>query len=534
MNRIWAGLLLCDPLSQSCSIRGGIMPKSRDSRQVVQVFEEIVQCRSEGREGQTIVSDLDGTLLRGRSSFPYFMLIAFEVGGYFRSVLLLLTAPIIWILYNFVSEAAGIKLMIFVSFAGLKASKIQLASRAVLPRFYADDVHPETWRVLSSFGKRYILSANPRIMIEVFAKEYLGADEVIGTEIEVTTGGRATGFVKHPGVLVGDQKAKALKRTFGDQVPDVGTGDRESDYEFISMCKEGYIVPEGKTDAVPKESLPRPMIFHDGRFARRPTPLVALVILAYMPFGFVLAVIRMACGILLPISWAITVMRLLGVTIKVKGTPPSRACSKDGKLGVLFVCSHRTLLDPVMLSFALGRRVTAVTYSISRLCEAISPIRTVPLSRNREKDAEMIKKLLTVGDLAVCPEGTTCREPFLLRFSALFAELTDDIVPVAMSNKMTMFHGTTATGWKGMDPFYFFMDIKPTYEVNFLEQLPRQLTCAGGKSSHEVANYIQRLLAGTLGFECTLFTRKDKYKVLAGNDGSVAPKKSLFDKVAGC
>lgn len=302
----------------------------------------------------------------------------------------------------------------------------------------------------------------------------------------------------------------------------------------IVMLQEAYFVPSYRSvEAVPKSDYLKPLIFHDGRLVCRPTPLMSLVVILWTPIGLILAIIRMSIGIMLPMWWALPLEAVLGVSVRVKGIPPTCPIS-SGKRGVLFVCSHRTLLDPIFLSIAVRRRVTAVTYSISRLSEVLSPIRTVRLTRCRNTDASTMAKLLEEGDLVVCPEGTTCREPFLLRFSSLFAELADQIVPVTMNIKITMFHGTTARGWKGMDPFFFFMNPSPKYEVTFLDQLPFELTCNGGKTSHEVANYIQRVLATSLGFQCTNLTRKDKYRVLAGNDGIVPDHNVKRARLNGC
>ncbi|KAL8043989.1 hypothetical protein ABFX02_08G018700 [Erythranthe guttata] len=499
-------------------------------------FPNVSKCESHGREKHTVVADLDGTLLIGRSSFPYFALVAFEVGGILRLLFLLLASPLAGFLYYFFSESAGIQILIFAAFAGMRVSDIESVARAVLPKFYSTDLHPEAFRVFSSCGQKCVLTANPRIMVEAFLKDYLGADLVLGTEIS-TFKGRATGFVTKPGVLVGENKAHALQKTFTTMKPEIGLGDRKTDFPFMNLCKESYMVPrKPEIRPVSTDKLLKPIVFHDGRLVQKPTPVMALLIILWIPIGFVLACLRIMAGSLLPMSIVYYAFRALGVRVTVKGGPPPPPEKSLGRSGVLFVCSHRTLLDPIFLSTALGRPIPAVTYSLSRLSEIISPIKTVRLNRDRVKDADMIKKLLQEGDLVICPEGTTCREPFLLRFSALFAELTDHLVPVAMNNKMSMFHGTTARGWKGMDPFYFFMNPSPAYEVTFLSKMPEELTCGGGeKSSHEVANCIQRMIAVSLSYECTGFTRKDKYRALAGNDGDVADKPRIgADKIMGC
>ncbi|KAF3625289.1 putative prolyl 4-hydroxylase 6 [Capsicum annuum] len=358
-------------------------------------FPTIQQCESKGREDQTVLSDMDGTLLVGRSSFPYFALVAFEVGGISRLLFLVLASPLAGFLYYIVSESLGIRVLVFATFVGMKMPDIEY--------FYSSDLHPDTWRVLSSCGKRCVITANPRIMVEVYLKEYLGVDMVIGTEI-CTYKGRATGFVNEDGVLVGDNKAKALQKAFDSTfTPHIGIGDRKSDFPFMNLCKESYIVrPEPSVKPMSQDKLPKRIVFHDGRLVQKPGPLMALMIILWIPVGFLLACLRIAVGSLLPMPLVYYAFWALGVRIKVKGNPPPPAQKSTGQTSVLFICSHRTLLDPIFLSTALGRPIPAVTYSLSRLSEIISPIKTVRLSRDRATDANMIKKLLEEGDLVIC------------------------------------------------------------------------------------------------------------------------------------
>ncbi|XP_047152369.1 glycerol-3-phosphate acyltransferase 5-like [Vigna umbellata] len=460
---------------------------------------------------ESVVSQLEGTLLKDSDAFSYFMLVAFEASGLVRFALLLALWPVIRLLDMVGMDDASLNLMIFVAVAGVPKSEIESVARAVLPKFYMDDLDMDKWKVFSSYEKRIVVTKTPKIMVEMFVKEHLHADEVVGTQLSFNRFDLATGFLHADSTNTIFQRVANL---LNNGAPTL-VMDQSHPPDLTGQNYEHQLLR------------PLPVIFHDGRLVKRPTPSTSLLILLWIPVGIVLAIIRIAIGSVLPF-WAIPYMSwLFGGKVIVKGKPPLPP--SGGNAGVLFVCTHRTLMDPVVLSSVLLRKIPAVTYSISRLSEILSPIPTVRLTRTRHVDAEKIKRELSKGDLVVCPEGTTCREPFLLRFSALFAELTDRIVPVAMNYRVGFFHATTARGWKGLDPIFFFMNPRPVYEVTFLNQLPVEATCSSGKSPHDVANYVQRILAATLGFECTNFTRKDKYRVLAGNDGTVSPTFSLVD-----
>ncbi|CAN6446490.1 unnamed protein product [Victoria cruziana] len=517
----WVRLLANNYYRAARKIRGpGLQARVAGSRtQLAETpYPSVTKCGSTGR---TVVCDINGCLLRSPPSFfPYFMLVAFEGGSILRALLLLVAYPFLY----FLNHDAAMRAMVFISFCGLKLEEVQTVARAVLPKFFLQELHLQAYEAVSAAKRKVVVTSVPRILVEGFLREYLNVDVVVGTELQMVRD-RFTGFLTTSGLPAKD---KALKKIFGDAKPDVGLGSTSSeDRHFLTLCKEAYVVyrkdeKNGLPSSVmPREKYPKPLIFHDGRLAFFPTPMASSIMFLWLPFGFLLAIFRILIAISLPIKFSIATAAMDGVKIRVKGLD---RIDRNAQKGVLYVCSHRTLLDPVILSAALQKPLTAVTYSVSRTSEILAPIRTVRLTRNRERDAETMNRLLKEGDLVVCPEGTTCREPYLLRFSSLFAELADDIVPVAMNTSVSMFYGTTASGFKCLDPLFFMMNPSPVYEVEILGLLPKEMTCAGGKSSWDVANFIQKQMADALGFECTKLTRRDKYLLLAGNEGIVPQK----------
>ncbi|KAI3960727.1 hypothetical protein MKW92_021964 [Papaver armeniacum] len=479
----------------------------------------------------SVLTKLEGTLLIFKSTFPYFMLVALEAGSPLRALLLLLISPLLWFLESICLENASVHLMIFISLVGLKVSDVKSVAKAVLPRFFLENIQENTYKVFSSCGgKKYVSSSLPRIMIEPFLHEYLSSDFVIGTELK-TLSGFSLGLVASPGhetisKILGDDKKIGL-----------WLGNEPETDSSVFFCQEQYILPAESSTCLQRKDYPKPLIFHDGRLVARPTPLDSLAVFLWLPLGVFLAVSRVLIGRIMPYDYGLMVAATTGMKIRAKlpseeshtsekHAPYSRcicgSCDPGqfGALNTLYVCSHRTLIDPVILSSTLKRNVMAVTYSLSKISEILAPIRTVRLSRDRVKDGDLMKKLLKKSDLVVCPEGTTCREPYLLRFSPLFSEIAESIVPVAVSAEGSMFYGTTVRGYKSLDSFFFLMNPNPHYHLEFLEKILGAPRCGTSeRSSYEIANLAQKMIGQALGFECTNLTRREKYRILAGNDG---------------
>ncbi|XP_030545193.1 probable glycerol-3-phosphate acyltransferase 2 [Rhodamnia argentea] len=465
----------------------------------------------------TLVFDFEGTLLQSSSLLPYFMLVAFEAGGFLRALVLLLAYPFARML----GRETALAVMVFMCFVGMKREGFRLGS-TVLPKFFLEDMGHEAFDGVMGFGRRVAVTRLPRVMVEEFLKEWLGVDAVVGREVAVFRG-------RFVGLMEKNEGRQELIRLLGE-----GCFSKPWPFEhhqLLAHCEEAYMVSQAEKrnwQLLPREKYPKPLIFHDGKLAFRPTPLATLAMFMWIPLGLPLSILRITLGILLPYSISGPVLAMTGLKTTVsKPRNPNLDPNPlaDGAKGTLYACNHKTLLDPIYVSFALNKPLAAATYSLSPLNEAISPIRTVRLARDREQDTKLMRQALAGGDLVVCPEGTTCREPYLLRFSPLFARVSEDIVPVAIAVGVSMFYGSTARGPKCWDPVFLFMNPNPSYTLQILEKVPASCTCeGGGKSGVEVANYVQSQIAGALGFECTLLTRKDKYMVLAGNDGRIQTK----------
>lgn len=188
---------------------------------------------------ESVVSELEGILLKDKDTFSYFMLLAFEASGLIRFALLLLFWPIIRLFDICGKGNVRLKLTVFIATAGLRLSDIESVARAVLPKFYFDDIDMEVWSEFSLCDRRVVVTKMPRVLVERFVKEHLRADEVIGSELVVNRFGFVTGFIKSDVGSISDR----IMEIFGDEKPSLGLGRHDSDFSVLSLCKVSCIIP---------------------------------------------------------------------------------------------------------------------------------------------------------------------------------------------------------------------------------------------------------------------------------------------------
>ncbi|KFK42599.1 hypothetical protein AALP_AA1G016500 [Arabis alpina] len=475
----------------------------------------------------TLIFNVEGALLKSKSLFPYFMLVAFEAGGLIRSFLLFMLYPLICLM----SYEMGLKAMVMLSFFGVQKKSFRVG-KSVLPKYFLEDVGLEMFEVLKRGGKRVGVSDLPQVMIDVFLRDYLEVEVVIGKEMKMV-GGYYLGIMEDnkKQEFAFDKLIQEEKLSSGHVIGITSFNLSSHRSLFSQFCQEIYFVRNSDKQSwqtLPRNQYPKPLVFHDGRLAIKPTFLNTLTLFMWTPFAMVLATSRTVFGLNLPYSLAYPFLAFTGLRLTLTVKNHKDQISSYPKKGCLYVCNHRTLLDPLYISYALREKnIKAVTYSLSRSSELLAPITTVRLTRDRVKDGQAMERLLSQGDLVVCPEGTTCREPYLLRFSSLFSEVSDIIVPIAIDSHVSFFYGTTASGIKAFDPLFFLLDPYPSYTVRLLDSVAGASTCkdpGAAKSRFEVANHVQHEIGNALGFECTKLTRRDKYLVLAGNNGNVKNK----------
>ncbi|CAA6657892.1 unnamed protein product [Spirodela intermedia] len=443
-------------------------------------------------EDESVLAELEGALVIRRSVFPYFMLVALEAGCPLRALLLCSSPPSCpcsrqsaW------PPPPPCDDLHF--HGGPPGGRCDGGGEGHSPQVLPPGPVGEGVRGLSrTRGKKCVVTSMPRLMVEPFLWEYLDVERVVGTELLVA-GGRCLGVVAPPGIMLGRRRLNALRAALGDRGEfDVGYGDE---------LREAYMPRQRRRPPRCPRALPKAL-----GLSRRQAGGAAngVGLLGGAPLASVsvpLAVVRILMGMVLPYRWQFLCGAALGLRIRAKFAPTALRAAGGS---TLYACSHRTLLDPIVAATALRRKLVAVTYSLSPVSEALSPIPTVRLTRDRRRDGETMRRLLEVGDLVVCP-----REP--PAGSRIFSDRT-----TGRGGGGSMFYGSTVRGYKCLDSIFFLMNPSPSYRLDFLDRVS-----GGVGSGQDVANRVQKAIAGALGFECTVFTRRDKYRMIAGSDGRV-------------
>ncbi|EFJ24082.1 hypothetical protein SELMODRAFT_414845 [Selaginella moellendorffii] len=144
------------------------------------------------------------------------MLVAIEAESPLRALVLFFILPFAWITGCLVHPALELQILCF------RASAVESVGRAVLAKFFLEDLNPETFRVFKACGMRMVVTSLPALMVEPLASHYLGAS-AIGSKLGITSS---------------ENKAQLAQKHFGgDRAPiSIGIGSG-SGTDFLGVCK---------------------------------------------------------------------------------------------------------------------------------------------------------------------------------------------------------------------------------------------------------------------------------------------------------
>jgi glycerol-3-phosphate acyltransferase len=134
------------------------------------------------------------------------MLVALEAGGFLRGAVLLLLYPLLCCVG--IRGDTALRVMAMAAFCGLRESRLH-AGRAVLPKWFMEDVAVDGFEAMRGARRRVCVTSMPRVMVDGFLREYLGAEVVVGKGMKVLFG-FYTGLMEDEEVILDLEENKIM------------------------------------------------------------------------------------------------------------------------------------------------------------------------------------------------------------------------------------------------------------------------------------------------------------------------------------
>lgn len=190
------------------------------------------------RQGRPIVAfDFDGTLTVSDS---YTAFLKWRQGSAAYGLGLLRLAPEL-ARYPFDRDRGRLKAAATKVFlGGERAEAVADEARRFRDVRWSDLMRPDALACWEAWGRkgawRVIVTASPSLTVRPFA-ERLGAEALLGTELEVDAGGRLTGAFVGANCRAGEKVAR-LREAYGDEVRLAAAyGDTSGDTEMLAMAE---------------------------------------------------------------------------------------------------------------------------------------------------------------------------------------------------------------------------------------------------------------------------------------------------------